>query len=165
MFISSLHLHTEATAECDYPFLFCSAVKKCCPSLYRRGEFELLISICERKETFAHSSFWRAYCWRTPFYLHSSKLKNSRSQPSYPPLRNVPLTSHNKDTAWWSTQDMKFSSLLQVWGDIKKRGGSLSLKHEPGRRPAGGLQGNQSCGGGRGSRSLVDLKIWHERGV
>lgn len=29
-FISSQHLHTEATAECDYAFLLCTAGLKCC---------------------------------------------------------------------------------------------------------------------------------------
>lgn len=44
------------TAERDYPFLFCSAVKKCCRSL-SPPEYEPLtsplISICERKEKFS----------------------------------------------------------------------------------------------------------------
>ena len=60
MFISSLHLHTEATAEPDYPFLLCSAVNVVAflSGLCRRGELELLtsplINICgrEKKEMF-----------------------------------------------------------------------------------------------------------------
>lgn len=87
-FISSQHLHTEATAECDYAFLLCTAGLKCChPALRATAEFEQLtslpISICERKGKFLHSSFWRAYYPRTPIRVHSAKPKISQSQPSY----------------------------------------------------------------------------------
>ncbi len=97
------------------------------PRLYRRGQFEqltsLLISICERKETFSHSSSsWRAYYWHF-IWIH----------PDWRIRDHSPLVSERWECSANLAQQghimMKHGLsffLSQVRGDIKKRGKPVS---------------------------------------